>query len=109
MFTHDTTIRLERIEQRIEHIAKFLIQFKGTVMSGLTDLQGNAAALKQLELDILAALQNLENAAGDPDATVEDLSQQIGQSIADIRAGLNAIPTGSTGATGATGAAAPSA
>jgi hypothetical protein len=97
MFSHKESARLERIELALQQLNR-----KVDIMAqGLTDLQAADAALKQLVSVVIAELQTLQQSAGDPDATVESIAQDINASIATIQA---AIPApGATGATGSTG------
>ena len=54
-------------------------------MSGLSDLQ---AAVATLAAAVTAEIAALQAAAGDPDATVESLAQQINASSAALTASL---------------------
>jgi peptidoglycan hydrolase CwlO-like protein len=65
------------------------------IMSGLTDMQAAVAALQTLSATVVSELQTLQNAAGDPDATVETLAESINNSMATIQA---ALPPASTAA-----------
>jgi putative heme iron utilization protein len=68
-------------------------------MSGLTDLQAAVTALQALQTTVINELQTLSAAAGDPDATVETLAQQINTSVAAIQAAIPAAPPASTPST----------
>lgn len=60
------------------------------IMSGLTDLQ---AAVGTLAAAVTAEIAALQTAAGDPDATVESLAQQINASSAALTASLAPVAT----------------
>ena len=57
---------------------------------GLTDLQAAVAGLQTLQATVIAEIATLQAAAGDPDATVETLAQQINTSVAAIQAAIPA-------------------
>ena len=59
---------------------------------GLTDLQALAASFQTFAAAVVAELTALQASAGDPDATVETLTQQINASVATIQAALPATP-----------------
>jgi hypothetical protein len=63
------------------------------IMSGLTDLQ---AAVTALAAAVTAEISALQAAAGDPDATVESLAQQINASTAALTASLLPATTAAT-------------
>ncbi len=60
------------------------------IMSGLTDLQAAVAALEAEQTVVVNELATLSAAAGDPDATVETLAQQVNASVAAIQAAIPA-------------------
>ena len=59
---------------------------------GLTDLQALATSFQTFAAAVVAELTALQASAGDPDATVETLTQQINASVATIQAALPATP-----------------
>lgn len=69
------------------------------IMSGLSDLQAAVAALQALQTTVISELQTLESAAGDPDATVETLAQQINASVAAIQGALSPAQSATSTAT----------
>ena len=79
------TRRLDAIEATLEKI-----------MSGLTDLQAAVAALQAEQTVVVNELATLSAAAGDPDATVETLAQQVNASVTAIQAAIPAAATAKT-------------
>ena len=65
-------------------------------MSGLSDLQASVTALTDAVGKIAGAITALESAAGDPDATVESLSQSINAQVAVLNSSLATVNTGGT-------------
>lgn len=65
-----------------------IISNQGKIMTGLTDLQANVAKLQAEELQIVADIQTILNQnAGDSDAAVEAVAQQIAAVTAALQAG----------------------
>jgi hypothetical protein len=63
-------------------------ELKTMANQGLTDLQAAVAGLQALQATVVAEIATLQAAAGDPDATVETLAQQIITSTAAIQAAI---------------------
>lgn len=55
---------------------------------GLVDLQTAVASVETMEATVIAELQALQQAAGDPDATVESLAQRINTAVSNINAAI---------------------
>ena len=60
--------------------------------TGLQNAQAAVAALQALQVTVIAELQALQSAVGDPDATVQTLADQINASVAAIQAAIPSAP-----------------
>lgn len=58
--------------------------------SGLQNAQAAVASLQALQQTVITEIANLQSAAGDPDASVQTLADQINASVAAIQASLPA-------------------
>ena len=86
----------EAILRRLDHIEDMLHVShinEEKIMSGLSDAQAAVASLQAEQAVVIAELQALQAAAGDPDATVETLAQQINASVAAFQAAIPSVAT----------------
>jgi hypothetical protein len=76
----------------IERTQKLILEKIMAVNQGVIDLTAAVAALNTVTTAVATAIAALQAAAGDPDATVEGLAQQVNTSIAALQASVNSIP-----------------